>query len=234
MVVAVGALRLKALSKGLRKRAKHATKWHRSGTGTDWRDWHGAMLWQLLLVGAAATAPTVQVHLLSTETTQGLLRGSADTVRALQAEKDALHLGQVALSEETGRQEERSSVAPAPAPAMAPSPMAATLGPRGPRGRKGPTGDPGDPGPPGPQGPPGPTVVMGYGGFGGGFGMNPYMMPMMNPYMMPPLGAGIPGMPGGTAGVPSTAPPNVAMPNMTAVMEIQNLGVRRVSPQENA
>ena len=28
----------------------------------------------------------------------------------------------------------------APAPAMAPSPMAATLGPRGPRGRKGPTG----------------------------------------------------------------------------------------------
>ena len=58
------------------------------------------------------------------------------------------------------------------------------------------------------------------------------MMPMMNPYMMPPLGAGIPGMPGGTAGVPSTAPPNVAMPNMTAVMEIQNLGVRRVSPQE--
>ena len=33
-------------------------------------------------------------------------------------------------------------------------------------------GDPGDPGPPGPQGPPGPTVVMGYGGFGGGFGMS--------------------------------------------------------------
>ena len=23
------------------ERAKHATKWHRSGTGTDWRDWHG-------------------------------------------------------------------------------------------------------------------------------------------------------------------------------------------------
>ena len=58
------------------------------------------------------------------------------------------------------------------------------------------------------------------------------MMPMMNPYMMPPLGAGIPGMPGGTAGVPSTAPPNVAMPNMTAVMEIQNLGVRRVPPKK--
>jgi hypothetical protein len=56
------------------------------------------------------------------------------------------------------------------------------------------------------------------------------MMPMMNPYMMPPLGAGIPGMPGGTAGVPSTAPPNVAMLNMTAVMEIQNLGVCVVFP----
>ena len=58
------------------------------------------------------------------------------------------------------------------------------------------------------------------------------MMPMMNPYMMPPLGAGIPGMPGGTAGVPSTAPPNVAMPNMTAVMEIQNLGVCVVFPPQ--
>ena len=54
------------------------------------------------------------------------------------------------------------------------------------------------------------------------------MMPMMNPYMMPPLGAGmlpgLPGMPPGPgASLPSTAPP-VAMPNMTAVMEIQNLG----------
>lgn len=48
---------------------------------------------------------------------------------------------------------------------------------------------------------------------------NPYMMPMMNPYMMPNV---MPGMPGAT--LPSTVPPTVAMPNMTAVMEIQNLG----------
>ena len=49
---------------------------------------------------------------------------------------------------------------------------------------------------------------------------NPYMMPMMNPYMMPNVMPG--GMPGAT--LPSTVPPTVAMPNMTAVMEIQNLG----------
>ena len=61
---------------------------------------------------------------------------------------------------------------------------------------------------------------------------NPYMMPMMNPYMMPPLGAGmlpgLPGMPPGPgASLPSTAPP-VAMPNMTAVMEIQNLAAKPI------
>ena len=81
-------------------------------------------------------------------------------------------------------------------------------------------GEPGRAGPAGPPGPPGPTMVVGY---GGGFGMNPYMMPpMMNPYMMPPIMGGM--LPGMTGAVPSSAPPSVAMPNMTAVMEIQNLG----------
>eukprot|EP00434_Breviolum_minutum_P006446 symbB.v1.2.005690.t1/scaffold334.1/size226555/13 len=168
------------------------------------------VMWQLLLVVASAThVPTVKVHLLSTDTTAGLLRGSAETVRALQTEKTALNHA-VALSEESS-QHEAEDMVPAPAPAVAPSPMGSST----PRGRKGPRGDPGDVGPPGPPGPPGPTLVMGY----GGFGMNPYMMPMMNPYMMPNV---MPGMPGAT--LPSTVPPTVAMPNMTAVMEIQNLG----------
>lgn len=62
------------------------------------------------------------------------------------------------------------------------------------------------------------------------------MMPMMNPYMMPNAGAMLPGVPPGAPGppgasLPSTVPPNVPMPNMTAVMEIQMLGATVQQPR---
>ena len=123
--------------------------------------------------------------------------------------------------------------APAPAPVLASSPavLGATgsKGPKGPRGPKGPTGEAGDPGEIGPPGPPGPTLVMGYSTYA-----NPYMMPMMNPFMggmpMPPMPPTAPVTAAGASALPaslgSSVPANVAMPNMSAVMEAQRLGWR--------
>ncbi|CAJ1396098.1 unnamed protein product [Effrenium voratum] len=165
-------------------------------------------------VTSAKEVPTVKVHLLSPDVSQRLLRGSAETVRALKA----LH---AATSEAEGHSEEhpehQAYVAPSPAAAELPaasgdSPAASRtplLAPDAPvlapastatkahRGPKGPTGDVGSAGPPGPPGPPGPTIVVGY----QGFGYNPYMM---NPYVMPN------GMPNGMP----TAMPNMPMANM--------------------
>jgi len=197
-----------------------------------------------VVVGArqAPSAPSVKVHLLSTETTAGLLRGSAETVRALRAAKDEarLHHNSVALSRlrDERRMQVRSdsdssdaapaAPAPAPAPVLASSPavLGATgsKGPKGPRGPKGPTGEAGDPGEIGPPGPPGPTLVMGYSTY-----VNPYMMPMMNPFMggmpMPPMPPTAPVTAAGASALPaslgSSVPANVAMPNMSAVMEAQ-------------
>eukprot|EP00439_Symbiodinium_sp_Y106_P078105 s377_g16.t3 len=197
-----------------------------------------------VVVGArqAPSAPSVKVHLLSTETTAGLLRGSAETVRALRAAKDEarLHHNSVALSRlrDERRMQVRSdsdssdaapaAPAPAPAPVLASSPavLGATgsKGPKGPRGPKGPTGEAGDPGEIGPPGPPGPTLVMGYSTYA-----NPYMMPMMNPFMggmpMPPMPPTAPVTAAGASALPaslgSSVPANVAMPNMSAVMEAQ-------------
>ncbi|CAE7559133.1 unnamed protein product [Symbiodinium microadriaticum] len=191
-----------------------------------------------VVVGArqAPSAPSVKVHLLSTETTAGLLRGSAETVRALRAAKDEARLlhNSVALSR---LRDERMQVhsdssdgapAPAPAPMLASSPAllgpTGPKGPKGPRGPKGPTGEAGDPGDIGPPGPPGPTLVMGYSTYA-----NPYMLPMMNPFMgsmpMPPMPPAAPLTAAGVSALPASlgtsVPANVAMPNMSAVLEAQ-------------
>jgi len=185
----------------------------------------------------------VKVHLLSTETTAGLLRGSAETVKALKAAKDvvslrhAVALSKIKKSHEAKAEGTSSSVAPAPAPApafaLAASPSGPSAfgtpgpkGPKGPRGPKGPVGEAGDAGDVGPPGPPGPTVVMGYSSF-----PNPYMMPMMNPYMggfggmplpppqTPPTQLPQTQLPPG--GLPaSSVPDHLSMPNMTAVMNV--------------
>ncbi|CAE7652748.1 COL6A1 [Symbiodinium sp. CCMP2456] len=189
-----------------------------------------------LALAVVVGARQVKVHLLSTETTAGLLRGSAETVRALRAAKDEarLHHNSVALSrlkdERRMQVHSDSDMAPAPAPApmLASSPAlfgpTGPKGPKGPRGPKGPTGEAGDRGDIGPPGPPGPTLVIGYSAY-----TNPYMLPMMNPFMgsmpMPPMPPSAPLTAAGVSALPaslgSSVPANVAMPNMSAVMEAQ-------------
>eukprot|EP00913_Durusdinium_trenchii_P006742 g6338.t1 len=72
-------------------------------------------MWRFLLLVAAAgrEAPTVKVHLLSSDDTRGLLRGSAETLRALEAEKEALNeaapLLKKAQEEHVGGHEESES-----------------------------------------------------------------------------------------------------------------------------
>ena len=126
--------------------------------------------------------------------------------------------------------------APAPAPMLASSPAllgpTGPKGPKGPRGPKGPTGEAGDPGDIGPPGPPGPTLVMGYSTYA-----NPYMLPMMNPFMgsmpMPPMPPAAPLTAAGVSALPASlgtsVPANVAMPNMSAVLEAQMLGLHAQS-----
>ncbi|CAJ1357845.1 unnamed protein product [Effrenium voratum] len=180
---------------------------------------------------------TVKVHLLSPDVSQRLLRGSAETVRALKA----LH---AATSEAEGHSEEhpehQAYVAPSPAAAELPaasgdSPAASRtplLAPDAPvlapastatkahRGPKGPTGDVGSAGPPGPPGPPGPTIVVGY----QGFGYNPYMM---NPYVMSNgMPNAMPNMP--MANMPMANMPTVPTPGMAANATASGFGMGSV------